>query len=64
MRTAGSAAFKLEKKIAVRYFYQKNGGKMRAHNTGVRMTESEIFVCLDSDDYFTKSAVNDILDLW
>ena len=56
--------FRREKKISIRYIYQKNGGKMRAHNTGVRNSESEIFVCLDSDDYFTKSAVNDILDLW
>ncbi|MCR4743731.1 MAG: glycosyltransferase family 2 protein [Lachnospiraceae bacterium] len=57
-------SFKAEKKISIRYHYQKNGGKMRAHNTGVRMAETEIFVCLDSDDYFTKSAVNDILDVW
>ena len=53
-----------EGKIKIRYYYQENGGKMRAHNRGVKMTDSEIFVCLDSDDYFTKSAVNDILDVW
>ena len=53
-----------EKKIDIRYFRQENGGKMRAHNEGVRKTDTELFVCLDSDDYFTKTAVDDILKTW
>ena len=50
--------------ITIRYFKQKNGGKMRAHNLGVRLCHSPLFVCLDSDDYFTDSAVSDILEKW
>lgn len=53
-----------EKKIEIRYFRQENGGKMRAHNTGVRLADTELFVCLDSDDHFTKTAVDDILTEW
>ena len=48
----------------IEYMWQENGGKMRAHNTGVKHTETPLFVCLDSDDYFTKAAVNDILCKW
>ena len=56
--------FRQENKIDISYHYRENGGKMRAHNSGVRLAGTELFVCLDSDDYFTKSAVNDILDVW
>ncbi len=51
-------------RIALRYYRQENGGKMRAHNTGVRLSDTELFVCLDSDDYFTPDAVSAILMKW
>ncbi|MCR5302851.1 MAG: glycosyltransferase family 2 protein [Lachnospiraceae bacterium] len=47
--------------IPIRYYYRSNGGKMRAHNTGVFIARTELFVCLDSDDRFTESAVEDLL---
>lgn len=47
--------------IQIRYIYRENGGKMRAHNTGVEHCETELFVCLDSDDRFTVTAVADLL---
>ncbi|MBR1875538.1 MAG: glycosyltransferase family 2 protein [Lachnospiraceae bacterium] len=50
--------------IDIRYIYQENGGKMRAHNRGVINCDTPLFVCLDSDDYFTKNAVNDIFMKW
>ena len=53
-----------EGKLEIRVIRQENGGKMRAHNTGVKNAETELFVCLDSDDRFTKEAVSDILKLW
>ena len=40
--------------LRIRYIYRENGGKMRAHNTGTSMTDTELFVCLDSDDYFVQ----------
>ncbi|MBO4374959.1 MAG: glycosyltransferase family 2 protein [Lachnospiraceae bacterium] len=55
---------KKEGKLDIRYHYQENGGKMRAHNKGVLLCETPLFVCLDSDDHFTKNAVNDILGAW
>ena len=47
--------------ITVRYHYRENGGKMRAHNTGVSLAAADLFVCLDSDDYFTDTAVEELL---
>ncbi len=53
-----------EGRLRIRYFRQENGGKMRAHNRGVKECDTPLFVCLDSDDYFTKTAVDDILNTW
>ncbi len=50
--------------LSICYHKQENGGKMRAHNTGVKLTNTELFVCLDSDDSFTSTAVSDILMKW
>ncbi|MCR5627478.1 MAG: glycosyltransferase family 2 protein [Lachnospiraceae bacterium] len=53
-----------ESAFPIHYMWQKNGGKMRAHNAGVQLANTELFVCLDSDDHFTKTAVDDILKTW
>lgn len=51
-------------KITIRYEYCENGGKMRAHNRGVRLCDTQLFVCLDSDDYFVPDAVESLLAAW
>lgn len=53
-----------EGRLTIRYIYQENGGKMRAHNTGVKNCGTELFVCLDSDDFFTEDAVASVKSLW
>lgn len=51
--------------IEIRYFRQENGGKMRAHNRGVELCDTELFVCIDSDDYLNGSdAVSLTLAFW
>ena len=47
--------------INIRYTYRQNGGKMRAFNTGTDKARAELFVCLDSDDYFVDTAVEELL---
>ena len=47
--------------ITIRYHYRENGGKMRAHNTGASLSGCDLFVCLDSDDRFVKTAVEELL---
>lgn len=51
-----------ENKIEIKYIFQTNGGKMRAHNTGVKNCETKLFFCVDSDDYIVKNAVDEILN--
>ena len=53
-----------EADFEIRYVYQENGGKMRAHNRGVERTETELFVCLDSDDCLTRNAVERLCQIW
>lgn len=50
-----------EGRIPIRYRFRENGGKMRAHNTGTSLALGELFVCLDSDDVFTDTAVEELL---
>ncbi|MBQ7582833.1 MAG: glycosyltransferase family 2 protein [Lachnospiraceae bacterium] len=49
-----------EGKIEIRYAYFENGGKMRAHNRGVELCDTEWFLCLDSDDMLVETAVETI----
>lgn len=53
-----------ENKICIRYFKQKNGGKQRAHNLGVEKCNTELFVCVDSDDYVVPTFVELHLKRW
>lgn len=50
--------------LNIRYYYQQNGGKMRAHNQGVLLCDTELFMCVDSDDYITDDAVEKIYATW
>lgn len=53
-----------ENRIEIRYEWQENGGKMRAHNRGVLLTETELFVCVDSDDTLMPDSIRLILNTW
>lgn len=53
-----------ERNVDIIYEKQPNGGKMRAHNKGVQKCDTELFLCVDSDDYLTDNAVESILDEW
>ena len=50
--------------VEIRYYYQENGGKMRAHNRGAEYASAPLFVCLDSDDYLVPDGVKLLLDAW
>ncbi|MGN4437153.1 glycosyltransferase family A protein [Bacillus cereus group sp. MYBK69-1] len=57
-------SFIKESKIEIEYVYQNNGGKMRAHNSGVERIETPLFMCVDSDDYLSDNAVDIIIQNW
>lgn len=50
--------------IDIQYHYQKNAGKSQAQNHALVLSDSEIFVGVDSDDFLTNDAVEKILFHW
>ena len=48
----------------IRYKYQINGGKHRAHNTGVKMAKGLLTIILDSDDQLIKDGIEVIWAGW
>jgi len=53
-----------EKKIDIVYHYQTNLGMHGAHNAAYNLIETELNVCIDSDDYMADDAVDHILKFW
>lgn len=50
--------------IPIRYFYQQNQGMHGAHNTAYELIDTELNVCIDSDDYMTDDGVEKIVRFW
>ncbi len=48
----------------IKYVYKENGGMHTAHNTAYENIDTELNVCIDSDDYMTDDAVEKIVTLW
>ena len=48
----------------IQYVYKENGGMHTAHNKAYELIDTELNVCLDSDDALSDQAVEWILDLW
>lgn len=48
----------------IRYIYKENGGMHTAHNTAYERIDTELNVCIDSDDMLADGAVRRILDKW
>lgn len=53
-----------ENKILIKYFSKENGGKMSAHNYAVDVADTELFMCVDSDDELSCDAVEIIKKQW
>jgi glycosyltransferase involved in cell wall biosynthesis len=50
--------------IPIRYHYQGNTGMHGAHNTAYELIDTELNVCIDSDDYMADDAVEKIISFW
>ena len=48
----------------IRYIYKSNGGMHTAHNTAYENIDTELNVCIDSDDCLADGAVRKILLTW
>ena len=55
---------KNENGFEIKYVYKKNGGMHTAHNTAYEMIDTELNVCIDSDDYLAEDAIEKILTFW
>ena len=50
--------------FAVEYYRKENGGLHTAYNEAIAHIETELCVCIDSDDFMPDDAVERILDFW
>lgn len=48
----------------IRYLYQANGGMHTAYNTAYENIHTELSMNVDSDDYLTDTAIEDVLAFW
>lgn len=53
-----------ENKVEIIYVYQQNTGMHGVYNTAYRIIDTELNVCIDSDDYLSDNAISLILDYW
>lgn len=50
--------------ISIRYYWQVNQGMHGAHNVAYEMIDTELNVCIDSDDSMPSDAVEKIISFW
>jgi len=53
-----------QNKIDIRYIYQENQGVNVARNLAIENIETELNICVDSDDYLKFDAIEKILGFW
>lgn len=55
---------KINNGFEIKYVYKENGGMHTAHNTAYENIDTELNVCVDSDDYMPDNAVEFIVNCW
>lgn len=53
-----------ENKIAIEYHFKENGGMHTGHNLAYQVIDTELNVCIDSDDYMPKDAIEKMISSW
>jgi glycosyltransferase involved in cell wall biosynthesis len=53
-----------ENKVTIKYHYKENEGMHTGHNVAHQLIDTELNVCIDSDDFLTDNAIERILHLW
>ncbi|SIQ58616.1 Glycosyltransferase involved in cell wall bisynthesis [Chryseobacterium sp. RU37D] len=53
-----------ENKLEIQYHYQENKGKLAAQILALDHIDTELFTCIDSDDYMPDDAIEKILKFW
>lgn len=52
------------KSFSIRYIYKENGGLNTGYNVGIENAETELFMCVDSDDWLPDDAIEKIEKIW
>lgn len=55
---------KEETQFEIKYIYKKNGGLHTGYNTAIEHAETELCICIDSDDYMPDNGVEQIITFW
>lgn len=50
--------------IEIQYHYKENRGMHTGHNIALSLINTELNICIDSDDYMPDNAINNILKHW
>ena len=53
-----------DNEFEIRYCYKANGGLHTAFNKGIELADTELFVCIDSDDWMPNDAIEKIEKIW
>ena len=53
-----------ETRFSIRYCYKENGGLHTAYNKAIELCDTELFVCIDSDDWMPDDAIEKIEAIW
>lgn len=53
-----------ETRFPIRYCYKENGGLHTGYNKGIELAQTELFVCIDSDDWMPDDAIEKIEAIW
>lgn len=56
--------YSAEGRIPIRYIYKENGGLYTGYNVAYETIETELNVCIDSDDWMPENAVERIVEKW
>lgn len=50
--------------IEIRYVYKENGGLHTGYNKAIELMDTELSICIDSDDYLTDDCIDTVLKYW
>jgi glycosyltransferase involved in cell wall biosynthesis len=50
--------------VEIQYYYKENEGMHTGYNTAYEVIETELCMCIDSDDYMTDNAIELVLNHW
>lgn len=53
-----------EARFSIRYCWKENGGLHTGYNKAIELAQTELFVCIDSDDWMPDDAIERIEAIW